>query len=70
MIKRKPRAARLPIKTMGSITEPPEILGKLIGGALVGTFLGVLLCYGFVRPMAAALNSPLIKSAPSDSLVP
>src|SRR3546814_3876403 len=29
------------IKTMGSITEPPEILGKLIGGALVGTFLGV-----------------------------
>src|SRR3546814_9403558 len=31
------------IKTMGSITEPPEILGKLIGGALVGTFLGVWL---------------------------
>src|SRR3546814_9732527 len=35
------------IKTMGSITEPPEILGKLIGGALVGTFLGVWLSYGF-----------------------
>jgi chemotaxis protein MotA len=31
------------IKTMGAISEPPEILGKMIGGALVGTFLGVLL---------------------------
>jgi chemotaxis protein MotA len=40
------------IKTMGSITEPPEILGKLIGGALVGTFLGVFVSYGFVAPMA------------------
>jgi len=45
------------IKTMGSITEPPEVLGKLIGGALVGTFLGVLLAYGFVGPMAAALKA-------------
>ena len=45
------------IHTMGSITEPPEILGHLIGGALVGTFLGVLLCYGFVGPMAASLKS-------------
>ena len=40
------------IKTMGSITEPPEILGKLIGGALVGTFLGVWLSYGFIAPIA------------------
>ncbi len=40
------------IKTMGSITEPPEILGKLIGGALVGTFLGVFVSYGFLAPMA------------------
>jgi chemotaxis protein MotA len=39
------------IVTMGSITEPPEILGGLIGAALVGTFLGVLLCYGIVGPM-------------------
>ena len=38
------------IKTMGSITEPPEILGKLIGGALVGTFLCVWISYGFVAP--------------------
>ncbi len=41
------------IKTMGAITEPPEILGKLIGGALVGTFLGVWLSYGFVAPIAS-----------------
>ena len=40
------------IKTMGSITEPPEVLGKLIGGALVGTFLGVWLSYGFIAPIA------------------
>ncbi len=39
------------IITMGSITEPPEILGGLIGAALVGTFLGILLAYGFVGPM-------------------
>ncbi|MDX1482841.1 MAG: flagellar motor stator protein MotA [Alphaproteobacteria bacterium] len=44
------------IKTMGSITEPPEVLGKLIGGALVGTFLGVLLAYGFFGPMASSLK--------------
>lgn len=45
------------IKTMGSITEPPEILGKMIGGALVGTFLGVFLAYGFIGPIAGALKS-------------
>lgn len=44
------------IKTMGSITEPPEVLGKMIGGALVGTFLGVFLAYGFVGPLAGALG--------------
>jgi len=42
--------------TMGKINEPPEILGASIGAALVGTFLGILLCYGFVGPMAANLN--------------
>lgn len=45
------------IKTMGSISEPPEILGKLIGGALVGTFLGVWLSYGFLAPIAAKCGS-------------
>ena len=45
------------IKTMGSIDQPPEILGKLIGGALVGTFLGVFLAYGLVGPFAARVKS-------------
>ena len=44
------------IKTMGSITEPPEVLGEMIGGALVGTFLGVFLAYGLVGPFAARLK--------------
>ncbi len=45
------------IKTMGSIDQPPEILGKLIGGALVGTFMGVFLAYGLVGPFAAKLKT-------------
>jgi chemotaxis protein MotA len=45
------------IKTMGSIDQPPEILGKMIGGALVGTFLGVFLAYGFVGPFATKLKA-------------
>ncbi|HSV03538.1 MAG TPA: flagellar motor stator protein MotA [Phenylobacterium sp.] len=44
------------IKTMGAITEPPEILGEMIGGALVGTFLGVFLAYGLVGPMATRMK--------------
>lgn len=44
------------IKTMASIDQPPEVLGKLIGGALVGTFLGVFLAYGFVGPFAAKVS--------------
>jgi chemotaxis protein MotA len=38
--------------TMGFIGQPPEILGHHIGAALVGTFLGVLTCYGFVGPLS------------------
>jgi chemotaxis protein MotA len=44
------------IHTMGSISEPPAVLGHLIGGALVGTFMGVLLSYGFIGPIAAAIK--------------
>lgn len=45
------------IKTMGSLDQPPEILGKLIGGALVGTFLGVFLAYGLVGPFSAKMKT-------------
>ncbi|TMV10644.1 flagellar motor stator protein MotA [Arenibacterium halophilum] len=45
------------IKTMGSIDQPPEVLGKMIGGALVGTFLGVFLAYGLVGPFAAKVKT-------------
>lgn len=44
------------VLTMGKISEPPEVLGHSVGAALVGTFLGVLLCYGFVGPMATNLE--------------
>lgn len=47
------------VKTMGSINEPPEILGGMIGSALVGTFLGVLLAYGIVGPLAGRLKQIL-----------
>jgi chemotaxis protein MotA len=45
------------IVTMSSIAEPPEVLGGLIGAALVGTFLGILLAYGFVGPMGTSLSN-------------
>ena len=45
------------IKTMSSIDQPPEILGGMIGSALVGTFLGVFMAYGLVGPFAARLQS-------------
>ena len=44
------------VKTMGSIDKPPSILGAMIGSALVGTFLGVLLAYGIVGPLAGRLK--------------
>ncbi|MFO1038469.1 MAG: flagellar motor stator protein MotA [Geminicoccaceae bacterium] len=44
------------IKTMASINQPVEVLGHMIGGALVGTFLGVFLAYGFIGPIAARMN--------------
>jgi len=42
---------------MGALDQPPEILGKMIGGALVGTFLGVFLAYGLVGPFATRVKS-------------
>lgn len=45
------------ITTMGSITEPPAVLGGLIGAALVGTFSGVLISYGFVSPIGKVLGT-------------
>ncbi len=44
------------VNTMGSVGEPPAVLGKMIGGALVGTFLGILLSYGFIQPVASQLE--------------
>ena len=44
------------IQTMGSIAEPPEVLGGLIGAALVGTFLGILMGYGLFGPLAANMT--------------
>jgi chemotaxis protein MotA len=43
------------IKTMGAVDQPTEVLGAMIGGALVGTFLGVLLSYTVVGPIASRL---------------
>ncbi|PVA09663.1 flagellar motor stator protein MotA [Pelagivirga sediminicola] len=51
------------IKTMASIDQPPEILGKMIGGALVGTFLGVFLAYGLVGPFAAKVKAVVEEDA-------
>ena len=45
------------ITTMGSITEPPAVLGALIGAALVGTFSGVLISYGFVTPIGKCIGT-------------
>jgi chemotaxis protein MotA len=42
--------------TMGAIGGPPEEVGKKVAAALVGTFLGILLCYGFVGPLAANMS--------------
>lgn len=44
------------VNVMGSVGEPPAVLGKMIGGALVGTFLGILVSYGFVAPIASLLE--------------
>ncbi len=47
------------VNTMGSVGQPPAILGGMIGSALVGTFLGILLAYGIVEPLAGLLEQKL-----------
>ncbi|MCL1825191.1 MAG: flagellar motor stator protein MotA [Betaproteobacteria bacterium] len=44
------------VNTMGAVGEPPAVLGKMIAGALVGTFLGILLSYGFICPLASQIR--------------
>ena len=44
------------VVTMGSLGGPPEEIGKKVAAALVGTFLGILLCYGVVGPLAAKMG--------------
>jgi chemotaxis protein MotA len=51
------------IKTMGAITEPPAVLGEMIGSALVGTFLGVFMAYGLVGPMANRMGAVIDEDA-------
>jgi chemotaxis protein MotA len=43
--------------TMGAITGPPEEIGHKVGAALVGTFLGILVSYGFIQPIAAGIEN-------------
>lgn len=50
------------VKTMGSVGLPPAELGVLIGAALTGTFIGILLAYGFVSPLASLLEQKLHES--------
>src|SRR5690606_790605 len=47
------------VNTMGSVGQPPAILGGMIGSALVGTFLGILLAYGVVEPLGGLMESNL-----------
>jgi chemotaxis protein MotA len=42
--------------TMGSLGGPPEEIGHKVAAALVGTFLGILLCYGLIGPLAANMG--------------
>ena len=57
------------IKTMASIDQPPEILGGMIGSALVGTFMGVFMAYGLVGPFAAKLTSVLEEDSHFQKLI-
>lgn len=57
------------IKTMGSIDQPPEILGGMIGSALVGTFMGVFMAYGLVGPFAVKVQAVVHEDAHFNKLI-
>ncbi len=50
------------VHTMGSVGQPPKVLGEMVAAALVGTFLGILLGYGFVGPLASVLEANAIEN--------
>ncbi|MDR0634568.1 MAG: flagellar motor stator protein MotA [Azoarcus sp.] len=50
------------VNTMGSVGEPPAVLGRMVAGALVGTFLGILISYGFVAPLASQIKQKVAES--------
>jgi chemotaxis protein MotA len=51
------------VNTMGSVGQPPAVLGGMIASALVGTFLGILLAYGVVEPLGGLLEQKAQDSA-------
>ncbi len=51
------------VNTMGSVGQPPAVLGGMIASALVGTFLGIFLAYGFAEPLAGLLEQKLEESS-------
>ncbi len=51
------------VHTMGSVGQPPAVLGEMIAHALVGTFLGILLAYGFVAPLVGVLEQKVSESS-------
>jgi len=57
------------VHVMGSVGAPPAVLGEMIGGALVGTFVGILLAYGMVGPIAVLLGQKLDESSKPFSCV-
>jgi chemotaxis protein MotA len=57
------------VHVMGSVGAPPAVLGEMIGGALVGTFVGILLAYGFVGPVAGLLGLKLEEASKPFSCV-
>ena len=50
------------VNTMGSVGQPPAVLGGMIGSALVGTFLGILLAYAFAEPLGGLLEQKVEES--------